>query len=614
MDNTHSTTLSDVVIRFAGDSGDGMQLTGTLLSNLSAALGNQIVTFPDYPAEIRAPQGTPAGVSGFQVHVGNDIHTPGDKADVLVVMNPAALRVNADALKRTGVLIFDADSFSEKDLNRAGFTTDNPFVELSFPETVQLLPVPFSELTLKSLEGFSPDNKTALRSKNMFALGLICWLFDRPLEQAIHFLDRKFGKKPDVVKANIKVMTDGYNYGHNLHLTISPFHIDRAVSLQAGRYTIISGNRATAFGLIAAAQKSGRSLFLGSYPITPATDILQELAMRKDLGVKSLQAEDEIAGICMAIGASFAGNLAATSTSGPGISLKSEAIGLAVMAELPLVIINVMRGGPSTGLPTKTEQTDLQQALYGRNGECPIVVMAPSAPDDCFHYAYMACKIALENMTPVILLSDAFVGNGSSLWKLPKLADLPDIHPHIATEAQRDGFNSVTRNQETKVRYWSFPGMDGFAHRDGGLEKDYLTAEISTDGKNHALMVATREAKIAQIAEHLPQLTVEGDVNAELLVVSWGSTCGHIKAAVNSLNSCQKPVAWVHFNYINPLPKDTETILRRYKKVVVCELNSGQLAAWLRAKIDGIQLSQYNKVEGQPFSVAELVDNISSYM
>ena len=607
-----NTALNDVVIRFCGDSGDGMQLTGTLFSNLSAILGNEIATFPDYPAEIRAPQGTVGGVSGFQVHVGTGVHTPGDQADVLVAMNPAALKVNARVLKPLGVLLFDTDAFTAKDLEKAGFATDNPFTELKLSESVQLVPVALEQLTRESLKDFGMDNKSVLRCKNMFALGLICWLFNRPLEQAVHFLEKKFAKKPDLLRANIKAVTDGFNYGHNLHLNISTFTIGKSDQLPHGTYTIISGNKATALGLIAAAQRSGRELFLGSYPITPATDILHELAARKDMGVKAIQCEDEISGICTALGAAFAGDLAVTSTSGPGLALKSEAIGLGVMSELPVVVIDVQRGGPSTGLPTKTEQTDLLQALYGRNGESPVCVIAASSSDDAFHYAFMAAKIALEHMTPVILLSDAYIGNGSALWRLPKLADLPEIHPHIATEAQRENFRATTRDPQTDVRYWAFPGMEGFEHRNGGLEKDFDRANISTDSKNHGKMVATRAAKIEKIADSLPLLKVEGDAEADTLLVGWGSTHGHLLCAANELNAKGLRTALAHFNYINPLPKNTAEVLHRYKKIVVCELNSGHFAAYLRSKIDGLNIVQLNKIEGQPFQVNEIVDFVNS--
>lgn len=610
MNENKMEKLDSVVIRFSGDSGDGMQLTGTLFSSLSAILGNEIATFPDYPAEIRAPQGTVSGVSGFQVNVGSGINTPGDHADVLVVMNPAALQVNKNILKPLGVVIYDADSFGKKDLEKAGFTTENPFVELGFKDTVQIIPVPLTSLTVKSLEGFGMDMKSMTRSKNMFALGLICWLFNRELDKAQHFLANKFAKKPDLLKANAKVLEDGFNYGHNLHLNISTFMVAKSDQLEKGKYTIISGNKATAFGLIAAAEKSGLQLFLGSYPITPATDILQELAARRDLGVKTFQAEDEIGGICTALGASYAGSLAATSTSGPGLALKSEALGLAVIAELPLVLIDVMRGGPSTGLPTKTEQTDLLQALYGRNGESPLVVMAASSPDDCFYYAYMASKIALENLTPVILLTDAFIGNGASLWKLPKLSDMPEIKPHYAPESLKGNFNGLSRDEQTKIRYWAIPSTEGFEHRVGGLERNYNTGVISTEGANHAKMVATRAFKVQNIEKQLPLLEVEGDASADTLVIGWGSTRGHLQSAVAELNKRGKRTAHLHFNYINPLPSNAEELIRRYKKVIVCELNSGQFAGYLRSKIHGVDFLQVNKIEGQPFSIEELVEHI----
>ncbi len=610
MNDKNGEKKENVVIRFSGDSGDGMQLTGTLFSSLSAILGNEIATFPDYPAEIRAPQGTVAGVSGFQVNVGAGINTPGDYADVLVAMNPAALKVNKDILKPLSVIIYDTDSFSDKDMEKAGYTTDNPFTEIGLRDTIQLIPVPLTSLTVKSLEGFGMDMKAMTRSKNMFALGLICWLFNRDLDKAQHFLANKFAKKPDLLKANAKVLEDGFNYGHNQHLNISTFTIDKSDRLEKGKYTIIAGNKATAFGLIAAAEKSGLQLFLGSYPITPATDILHELAQRKDLGVKTFQAEDEIGGICTALGAAYAGSLAVTSTSGPGLALKSEALGLAVIAELPLVLVDVMRGGPSTGLPTKTEQTDLLQALYGRNGESPLVVMAASSPDDCFYYAYMAAKIALENLTPVILLTDAFIGNGSSLWKLPKMSELPDIKPHYAPESLKDSFNGLSRDEQTKIRYWAIPATEGLQHRIGGLERNYNTGIISTDGKNHAKMIETRQFKVQNIANQLPLIEVEGDASADTLVIGWGSTKGHLQSAVAELNNRGKKTAHLHFNYINPLPKNTEEIIRKYKKVIVCELNSGQFAAYLRSKIFGVNFLQINKNEAQPFSIEELVEEI----
>lgn len=605
------TELENVVVRFTGDSGDGMQLTGTLFSNLSAILGNEISTFPDFPAEIRAPQGTLGGVSGFQVHLGaSKIFTPGDEADVLVAMNPAALKVNATGIKKHGVLIFDQDSFQKSDLDKAGFTTDNPFEELKLSDTIQLIPTALTSLTQSSLEGFGLDNKATVRSKNMFALGLICWLFNRPIDQAIHFLENKFRKKQSILEANIKVLTDGFNYGNNLHLSISTYTVDKSTELPKGKYTSISGNKATAWGLIAASKKAELELFLGSYPITPASDIMQELANRKDLGIKVVQAEDEIAGITTALGASFAGALAATNTSGPGLALKSEAIGLAVMAELPIVVIDVMRGGPSTGLPTKTEQTDLLQALYGRNGESPAVVMAASTPADCFHFSFMAAKIALEHMTPVILLTDAYIANGTSLWKLPKLADLQPIYPNYVKSGM-EGAKVTARDEKSNVRYWAVPGMEGFNQRNGGLEKDYTTGAISSDALNHQKMVNTRQAKIDYISNVIPELTVEGDDTADLLVLGWGSTHGHLMTAVNSLNKQGKKVALAHFNYINPLPKNTKEVIHRFKKVIVCELNSGQFATYIRSKVPGEYL-QYNKVQGQPFTVAELEEHLST--
>ncbi|EHL84566.1 2-oxoacid:acceptor oxidoreductase subunit alpha [Coprobacter fastidiosus] len=613
-EQTNVKELEKVVIRFSGDSGDGMQLAGNLFSNISAAIGNEISTFPDYPAEIRAPQGTLGGVSGFQVHIGKGVYTPGDKADVLVAMNPAALKTNTKYVKPNAVVIIDTDSFQKNDLEKAAFLTEDPFKELNM-NSVQVVPVAITSLVKDSLADSGLDNKTILRCKNMFALGLICWLFDRPLDQAAHLLKNKFAKKPSVLEANIKVMTDGYNYGNNIHASVSTYRIETK-SAKKGFYTDVNGNRATALGLIAASEKSGLPLFLGSYPITPASDILHELAKRKDLGVKVVQAEDEIAGICTAIGASFAGNLAATSTSGPGLALKSEAIGLAVMAELPLVIIDVQRGGPSTGLPTKSEQTDLLQALYGRNGESPVVVLTASTPTNCFDMAFAASKIALEHMTPVILLTDAFIANGSSAWRIPEMEEYPEIHPqYVYNDLLKDNWKPYKRNPETNVRYWAIPGTEGFMHRLGGLEKDCITSAISTDPANHQKMTDMRQAKIDYIANEIPELEILGNPEADLLVVGWGGTYGHLYSAVESMNAIGKKVAMVHFNYINPMPKNTEEILRRYKKIVVCELNNGQFATQLCAKIPGLtNVSRFNKVQGQPFMVSELTDHFSKLM
>ena len=610
-----------VVIRFCGDSGDGMQLTGTMFSSLSAILGNEISTLPDFPAEIRAPQGTLGGVSGFQVQLGAGVYTPGDKADVLVAMNAAALKVGAlgskfnapgaqwneadSQFKRDAVIIIDTDSLTAKDLEKALYKTDNPFTELGLPESVQIIPVALTQMTKESLKDMELDNKTVLKSRNMFALGLVCWLFSRPINQAVSFLETKFQKKPQLIAPNAKVLTDGFNYGHNLALNIQTMTIQKSDSLPSGQYTSIAGNKATAWGLIAAAEKCGKRLFLGSYPITPATDIMHELAARKDMGVMVVQAEDEIAGVCTAIGAAFAGDLAATSTSGPGLSLKGEAIGLAVMAELPLVVIDVQRGGPSTGLPTKTEQTDLLQALYGRNGECPAVVVAASTPANCFDFAYQASKIALENMSPVVLLTDTYLANGTGLWQIPQLAQLPAIQPQGVLEEFRGNYNPALRD-ERGVRYWAYPGMEGYEHRNIGLERDANRGIISTNPENHEQMVRTRQAKIDQIANSLPLLQVQGNAASDTLLVGWGSTEGHLLAAAKELNC-----ALAHFNYINPLPKNTAEVLRQYKRVVVCELNNGQFAAYLRSKIQGITLEQYNEITAQPFAVERIVKAIN---
>ena len=611
-EQTHVKELENVVVRFSGDSGDGMQLAGNLFSNISAAIGDEISTFPDYPAEIRAPQGTLGGVSGFQVHIGKGVYTPGDKADVLVAMNPAALKTNIKYVKPNGVILFDTDSFEKSDLEKAAFKTDDPFTELGI--TQQLVPVTITTMVKDSLADSGLDNKAILRCKNMFALGLICWLFERPLEQAEHLLQNKFAKKPSILEANIKVMTDGYHYGGNIHASVTTYHIETS-DARKGIYTDINGNRATALGLIAASEKSGRPLFLGSYPITPASDILHELAKRKDLGVKVVQAEDEIAGVCTAIGASFAGDLAATSTSGPGLALKSEAIGLAVMAELPLVIIDVQRGGPSTGLPTKSEQTDLLQALYGRNGESPVVVLAASTPTNCFDMAFQAAKIAIEHMTPVILLTDAFIANGSSAWRIPEMSEYPDIKPnYVKPEMLAEGWKPYKRDPETHVRYWAIPGTEGFMHRLGGLEKDNVTSAISTDPANHQHMTDLRQAKIDYIANCIPALEVKGNPDADLLVVGWGGTYGHLFSAVDELNHEGKKVALAHFNYINPLPANTAEVLKRYKKVVVCEQNNGQFATQLCGKIPGLVVNRFNRVQGQPFMVSELKEHFIKLM
>ena len=608
--------VKNIVVRFCGDSGDGMQLTGNLFSSLSAILGYEISTLPDFPAEIRAPQGTIGGVSGFQVQLGSGVYTPGDKADVIVAMNAAALKVSAmnKHYHDHAIIIVDTDSLSDKDLEKAQYKTDNPFTELGIPESVQIVPVALTTLTKEALKDSGLDNKSMLKSRNMFALGLICWLFDEPMDEAIHLLEDKFKKKPALIEPNTKVMVDGYNYGQNLALNITQIRLEANANAKAkGTYTSIAGNKATAWGLIAAAEKAGKRLFLGSYPITPATDILHELAGRKDMNVMAIQAEDEIAGVCTAIGAAFAGDLACTSTSGPGLSLKSEAIGLAVMAELPIVVIDVQRGGPSTGLPTKTEQTDLLQALYGRNGECPAVVLAASSSANCFDFAYEACKIALENMTPVILLTDTYLANGTALWRIPKLAELPEIHPQSVPEELKGHYNPALRD-ERGVRYWAYPGMEGFEHRNIGLERDAEKGTISTNPANHEQMVLARKRKIEQIADRIPalqvikgeRLKVKGERMNETLLVGWGSTEGHLHAAANELG-CDL----VQFNYIHPLPKNTREVLSQYKRIIVCELNTGQFASYLRAQFPELPIEQYNEIMGQPFAVERIVEYAS---
>lgn len=613
-EQTKVTTLEKVVIRFSGDSGDGMQLTGTIFSNLSAVFGNEISTFPDYPAEVRAPQGTLSGVSGFQVHLGSKkIFTPGEKADVLVAMNPAALKVNVKHIKPNAIVLIDTDSFQKSDLEKALYTTDDPFKELGLTQ-VQVVAAPISTMVRDGLTDFGLDNKSALRCKNMFALGLVCWLFERPLDEAMHMLQNKFAKKPVIAQANIKALTDGYNYGHNIHASVSTYRIESKKALP-GTYMDVNGNKATSYGLIAAAEKAGLRLFLGSYPITPATDILHELSKRKDLGVITVQAEDEIAGVCTAIGASFAGCLAATSTSGPGLALKSEAIGLAVIAEVPLVVIDVQRGGPSTGMPTKSEQTDLMQALYGRNGECPAVVLAACTPTDCFDAAFWAGKLAVEHMTPVILLTDAFIANGSSAWRLPELDKYPEIKPNYITNYHEDKpWKPYRRDPESLVRYWAIPGTEGFTHRLGGLEKDYDTSAISTDPQNHQRMVKARQAKIDKIADYIPELEVVGDEDADLLIVGWGGTYGHLYEAMETMQEQGKKVALAHFKFINPLPKNTAEVLKKYKKVVVAEQNNGQFANYLRSKVDDFNPYKFDRIKGQPFIVSRLVEEFTKIL
>lgn len=612
LQETNVKAIDKVVIRFAGDSGDGMQLAGNIFSNISAEKGDEISTFPDYPAEIRAPQGSLSGVSGYQVSVGKDVFTPGDEADVLVAMNPAALKTNLKYLKKEGVIVCDGDSFTAANLKKAEYATSDPIAELGIdPHRVML--VPMTTLIKSALEDSGVDQKTMMKSRNMLALGIICWIFDRPVESVLRKLRAKFAKKPAVYEANAKVIRAGWDYGHNTHSSLPVYRIETS-DARPGTYTDVTGNTATAWGLIMASEKSGRPLFLGSYPITPATDILHELAKRKDLGVKAIQMEDEIAGVCSAIGASYAGHLAVTSTSGPGLALKSEGIGLAVMAELPLVVIDVQRGGPSTGLPTKTEQTDLLQALYGRNGEAPLCVLAATSPTDCFHMAFEAARIAMEHMTPVILLTDAFIANGSSAWRIPEDKDYPEIHPHILPQnVLEQGWRAYDRDANG-ARWWALPGTPGAMHRLGGLEKDARTSVISTDGPNHERMVKARREKIARIADEVPALEPMLAPDADTILLGWGGTYGHLMAAATQLNAQGHKVAFWQFRYINPLPANTFEVLSRYKNIIVAELNTGMFADYLQMHLPMKEIKRINKVEGQPFLVREVVDGVLNHI
>ncbi len=603
--------IEDVVIRFAGDSGDGMQLTGTLFADSSALFGNELSTFPDYPAEIRAPQGTVSGVSGFQVHIGAvEINTPGDFCDVLVAMNPAALMANAKWAKPTATIILDDNAFDEKNIVRAGFKTMNPIEELKLDDR-HIVVAPITELTKESLKDSGLDNKSIVRCKNMFTLGMCYFMFNREMDHTFAYLEKKFKKKPQFIDINKKVLKDGFNYASNIH-AIPNTYVVKPANLEKGTYRNINGNQATAWGLLAASEKSGVPLFCGSYPITPATAILEELAVHKYLGAKTLQCEDEIAGICTAIGAAYAGNFAVTTTSGPGLSLKSEALGLAMITELPLVLVDVQRSGPSTGIPTKTEQTDLSQALYGRNGECPIMVMAAHSPSDCFEKAFYAGKFAMEHMMPVILLTEGFLGNGSEPWKIPSMKDLPEIHPPFI-ESCEGKFQPFERDPKTLVRKWALPGKVGLEHRVGGLEKNHAGV-ISSDPQNHQMMVDERARKVALCAEDIPELEVIGEKEGEVLIVGWGGTFGHLYTAVKEFHKQGKSVSLAHFDYINPLPKNTEEVFSRFKKIIVCELNSGQFADYLRAKHQKFNYYQLNKVQGQPFIVKDVTDAVNEIL
>lgn len=597
--------VEKIVIKFAGDSGDGMQLTGTQFSDTSALFGNDIATFPDYPSEIRAPQGTISGVSGFQVHFGKSgIYSPGDKADVLVAMNPAALKANLNSLRKSGTIIVDIDSFDKKNLEKAECLT-NPLEDGSLDD-YKIIEAPVTSLTKKCIMDLhlGLDNKSILRCKNMFTLGMVYCMFNRSFEQTISFIKSKFKNKPELVDANLAALFAGYNYADTIEILSSAFTVLPADN-EPGLYRNITGNQAVAWGIMAASEKSGREIFLGSYPITPATDIMQELVKHKWFGAKVFQAEDEIAGICSSIGASFAGNLAVTTTSGPGLALKGEAIGLAVMAELPIVIVDVQRGGPSTGLPTKTEQSDLLQALYGRNGESPAIVIAAGSPSDCFDFAFMACKLALEHMTPVILLTDGYLGNGAEAWKVRTISELPTITAPLATK-EIENWEPYLRNPETMARYWAIPGMSGFEHRIGGLEKQNISGTVSHNAANHEKMTLIRSEKIKKVQQFIPKQKVKGKKYDDLLIVGWGGTYGTLYGAVNELQNEGKNIAFCQFNYINPLPSNTAEIFSQFKRIMVCELNLGQFASYLRTTLPQFTYMQHNKIQGQPFTIDEL--------
>jgi len=603
--------IDQVVIKFAGDSGDGMQLTGTQFSNTAAFIGNDLATFPDFPAEIRAPQGTVAGVSGFKIQFGsNRIFSPGDEADILIAMNPAALLANIDWIRDGGTVIVDSDSFKLKDFEKAGYKT-NPLEDGTLAG-YNLIEAPITKLTKESVADCDIENKFRSRSKNMFALGIVYWLFSRPLSITEDFLDAKFGKIPEIARANKQALKAGYNYALTVELLPSSYKV-KAASLPKGKYRSVMGNEATAWGIMAAAERAELDIFLGTYPITPASDILHELSKFKNFNIVTLQAEDEIAGICASIGASFAGSLAVTSTSGPGLALKGEAIGLAMMTELPIVIINVQRGGPSTGLPTKTEQSDLLQAVYGRNGESPIIVLAASTPSNCFDYAYKAAKLAVEHMTPVILLTDGFIANGSEPWKIKSVGDMEDITPAFAKEGD-ENWNPYSRSEDKLNRTWAIPGTKGLEHRIGGLEKQAVTGNISYDPNNHEEMVKVRAKKVARVANFIPELEFNGDENSDLLVVGWGGTYGGLHTAVSSMLDEGKSVAHAHFNFINPLPKNTADVFSKFKKIVVCELNNGQFIKILQSEIPQFDYLQYNKIQGLPFSKSQLENEFNNLL
>jgi 2-oxoglutarate/2-oxoacid ferredoxin oxidoreductase subunit alpha len=597
--------INDAVVRFVGDSGDGMQLTGTEMTRATALAGNDIATFPDYPAEIRAPAGTPAGVSGFQLRfASHDIFSPGDAPDTLVAMNPAALKVHLRDVHPDGIVIVNTATFTPENLKKAGYLT-NPLEDGTL-ESHRMIAVDFDAVIGQSPGEVRVSRKDATRSRNFFALGLVFWLYSRDAAQEVESIRRKFASKPELAELNIRAFHAGFNFGETSEAFDAPYRVPQA-ALQPGKYRNITGNGATALGLLAGAERAGLRLFLGTYPITPASDILHELSKHLRFDVRTFQAEDEIAAVCAAIGASFAGALGATTTSGPGMALKTEAIGLAVMIELPLVIVNVQRGGPSTGLPTKTEQSDLFQAVYGRNGECPLPVLAARSPADCFDCAVEATRIAVEYRTPVILLTDGFLGNSSEPWRLPNLEEIPRIDPHFSTIAE--GFAPYARDPETLARAWAVPGTAGLEHRVGGLEKDFLTGDISYDGPNHHKMVAIRAEKVARVARTYPPTEVFGDPSGEVLVIGWGGTYGSLRQGVIEAREGGRRVGFVHLRHIYPLPADLLAIAQRYRRVLVPELNLGQLGKHLRAQL-GLESESLCKVEGKPLRVLEIVKAI----
>lgn len=600
--------LKEVTVRFAGDSGDGMQLTGSQFSDTTAWVGNDLNTLPDYPAEIRAPAGTLYGVSGFQLHFSSDdIHTPGDQPDVLVAMNPAALKKNLAEIKTGGIIIVNNDSFDAKNLKLAGYSA-NPLEDDSL-SGFEVYKVPISSLTANALEGTNLSPKEVARCKNFFALGLMYWLYNRPPETTIAWIHEKFKKNPDYVDANEKALKAGMNFGEMTEAFTTRYSVE-AAKLPKGTYRNISGNEATALGFLTASVRSGLPLFLGSYPITPASEILQYLSNYKNFGVKTFQAEDEIAGITSAIGASFAGSLAITSTSGPGLALKTEAIGLAVMTELPLVIINVQRGGPSTGLPTKTEQADLLQAVYGRNGEAPVAVLAARTPRDCFYMAIEASRIALKFMTPVILLTDGYLANGSEPWRIPNIDELPEIN--VAYRKEKEGFFPYLRD-DNLARPWAVPGTPGLEHRIGGLEKANITGNVNYDPDNHHNMVNLRAQKVKNIQNDIPDLPVDGESSGDLLVLGWGGTYGSIKEAVSKARELGYNVSQAHFRYLNPFPKNTEEVLKSFKKILIPEINLGQLARMIKSEFL-VEVEQFNVVRGLPFRTSDVLTKIKDML